>query len=201
MATAVDELTLKVEALLFAGGKPLSVRDIGSALGLSDPRAIQAALKTLVRNYTGRRTSLEMRRVGDRYALQLREEYVTVARAVTPMEMAPRTLKALTLVAYHQPMIQSLLVRMVGDSAYGEVQRLRGMGLLRAVPKGSTLELTTTRAFSEYFGISSTRPEEIRRYLVAKLGPGLGTDASAPPSTEPGTVVAPEGELPVSPSA
>lgn len=183
MATPVNnDLTLKVEALLFAGGKPLSVRDIGSALGLSDPPSIQAALKILIRNYSGRRTALEMRRVGDRYALQLREEFVPVARAVTPMDMAPRTLKALTLVAYHQPMLQSLLARMIGDAAYGEVQRLRGMGLLRAVPKGATLELTTTRAFSEYFGISSTRPEEIRRYLVAKLGPSVSGEApvSAP---------------------
>ncbi len=187
MTAPAEELPLRVEALLFAGGKPLAVREIVAALGLSDPRPVQQALRLLARSYSGRRTALEMRRVGDRYALQLREEYVATARSVTPMEMSPRTLKALTLVAYHQPMLQSLLVRMIGDPAYGEVQRLRGMGLLRAVPKGSTLELSTTRAFSEYFGISSTRPEEIRQYLAAKLGPTVAGEPLAPASLPPAT--------------
>jgi hypothetical protein len=63
-----------------------------------------------------------------------------------------------------------MLVRMIGDSTYEEVQRLRGMGLIHTEAKGSTLELTTTRRFAEYFGISSTKPEEIRKFLEDKLG-------------------------------
>jgi segregation and condensation protein B len=183
MPAKVDELALRVEAILFASGKPLSVAQITEALSLSDHRPVQAALKALGRTYLGRQTSLELRRVGDRYALQLREEYVPVARVVTPMEMAPKTLKALTLVAYHQPMLQSFLVRMIGEGAYEEVPRLRSMGLVRAEPKGATLELTTTRGFAEYFGIGSTKPEEIRQYLERRLGAG----AAAPPP-EPATL-------------
>ncbi|MGI0053033.1 MAG: SMC-Scp complex subunit ScpB [Thermoplasmata archaeon] len=190
MSEGPDDLALRVEALLFAGGKPLAVRELGAALAIEDPSRIQAALRALVRGYSGRRTALELKRVGDRYALQLREEFVPVARSVTPMEMSGRTLKALTLVAYHQPMLQSFLVRMIGEGAYEEVQRLRGMGLLRAAPKGATLELTTTRAFSEYFGIASTRPEEIRRYLEQKLGP-VAVDAGAAVSADASTERAP----------
>ncbi|EQD37114.1 chromosome segregation and condensation protein, ScpB, partial [mine drainage metagenome] len=96
----------------------------------------------------------------------------------------PRTVKALTLVAYHQPILQSHLVRMIGDVAYEEVQHLRGLGLVRTEAKGSTLELTTTRRFAEYFGLSSTRPEEIRRFLEGRLGvapsPPAGALSEAP---------------------
>jgi hypothetical protein len=121
--------------------------------------------------------------VGDRYALQLQEKYVPTVHSVTPVEMTPRTLRALTLIAYHQPVLQSNLVRMIGDVAYEEVQRLRGIGLVHTEPKGSTLELTTTRRFAEYFGISSTRPEEIRRFLEQKLGvaPAMPAPESAGP--------------------
>ena len=170
MPSKLDTLVFRVEAMLFASGKPLSVKELTQALGLDDYRPVQRAVRTLEQTYRHRQSALEVRRVGDRYALQLQEEYVPAVQAVTPVEMAPRTLRALTLIAYHQPILQSVLVRMIGEVAYEEVQHLRGLGLIRTEPKGSTLELTTTRRFAEYFGIASTRPEEIRRFLEQKLG-------------------------------
>ncbi|MGD0250221.1 MAG: SMC-Scp complex subunit ScpB [Thermoplasmata archaeon] len=170
MPSKIDELVFQTEAVLFASGKPMSVKELTAALGLDDFRPVQRAVRTLEQTYAHRQSALEVRRVGDRYALQLQERYVGNVQAVTPVEMAARTLKALTLVAYHQPILQSVLVRMMGDVTYEEVQRLRGLGLVHTEPKGSTLELTTTRRFAEYFGIASTRPEEIRRFLEQKLG-------------------------------
>lgn len=170
MPSKLDPLVFRIEAILFASGRPLSVKELTQSLGLDDYRPVQRAVRTLEQTYRHRQSALEVRRVGDRYALQLQEEYVPVVQAVTPVEMAPRTLRALTLIAYHQPILQSVLVRMIGEVTYEEVQHLRGLGLVRTEPKGSTLELTTTRRFAEYFGISSTRPEEIRRFLEQKLG-------------------------------
>jgi segregation and condensation protein B len=185
MPSRVDQLVLRVEALLFAAGKPLSVRELGETLGAADHRGVQRAVRTLARTYEQRQTALEVKRVGDRYALQLRESFVPTAHSVTPIDMAPKTIKALTLIAYHQPIIQSRLVRMLGESTYEEVQRLRDSGLVRAEPKGSTLELTTTRQFAEQFGISSTKPEEIRRFLEQRLGvPSPPVSGPAPPPTD-----------------
>jgi segregation and condensation protein B len=163
-------LSRRIEALLFASGKPLSAREIAEALGRLDARQVPGIVRELTKEYEARPTALEVRKVGDRYALQLREEYVPSARAVMPTDMPARTLKALTLIAYHQPMRQSLLVRMMGEGAYEHVHQLRSMGLVRAEPQGATLELTTTRGFAEHFGVSSTRPEEVRKFLEAKLG-------------------------------
>jgi segregation and condensation protein B len=201
MPSKLDELVFQVEAVLFAAGKPLSVKELTDALGLPDYRPVQKAVRTLEQTYEHRQSALEVRRVGDRYALQLQETYVTTVHSVTPVEMAPRTVKALTLIAYHQPILQSHLVRMLGDVAYEEVQHLRGIGLVKTDPKGSTLELTTTRRFAEYFGIASTRPDEIRRFLEQKLGvppsaplvtPAETPPAEAPASPEPAGAAPPE---------
>jgi segregation and condensation protein B len=181
MPSKLDDLVFEIEAVLFAAGKPLSARELASSLGVDDPRPVQRAVKTLEETYRHRQSALEVRRVGDRYALQLQERFVPLVHAVTPVEMAPRTLKALTLIAYHQPVLQSVLVRMVGEVAYEEVQHLRGLGLVRTEPKGSTLELSTTRRFAEYFGIPSGRPEEIRRLLEQKLGVPSAVSSSSPP--------------------
>jgi segregation and condensation protein B len=192
--SSVDDLALSVEAVLFAAGKPLSAREVASALGQDDPKSVQRAIRALEASYGRRASALEVRRVGDRYALQLQERFVPLVHAVTPVEMAPRTLKTLTLIAYHQPVLQSVLVRMIGEVAYEEVQHLRGLGLVRTEPKGSTLELSTTRRFAEYFGIPSGRPEEIRRVLEQKLG----VPSPAPPAPPPGS---PSGQNETAPDA
>ncbi|HYK93347.1 MAG TPA: SMC-Scp complex subunit ScpB [Thermoplasmata archaeon] len=197
MPSKVDDLVLRIEAILFAAGKPLSVRELTEAAEAPDHRPIQQAIRTLQRTYESRATALEVRHVGDRYALQLRETFVPTAHRVSPVEMAPRTLKALTLIAYHQPVLQSTLARMLGEAAYEEVSRLRGLGLIHAEPKGATLELKTTRTFAEYFGIESTRPEEIRQFLEKKLGVAPAPPAGAaisiePPPESPGPSEGPE---------
>jgi segregation and condensation protein B len=192
----VDALELRLESVLFAAGKPLSVKELTDTLGVSDFRPVQAALKRLIRTYDGRQTALEVRHVGDRYALQLRPEFVAGAHSVTPVDLAPRTLKALTLIAYHQPILQSFLVKMLGEAAYEEVDRLRGLGLIRAEPKGATLELWTTKSFAEYFGIASTKPEEIRRFLETKLGVSPATLAAPTPAPDSETAA---GDAPRSP--
>jgi len=197
MPSKLDDLVFQVEAVLFASGKPLAVKEIADALGLDDYRPVQRAVRTLEQTYENRQSALEVRRVGDRYALQLQEKYVPTVHSVTPVEMTSRTLRALTLVAYHQPILQSHLVRMIGDVAYEEVQHLRGIGLVHTEPKGSTLELTTTRRFAEYFGIASTKPEEIQRFLEQKLGvtPSTANPTASPDSGEvpPSAPAAPEG--------
>jgi len=198
MPSKLDDLVFQVEAVLFASGKPLAVKEIADALVVEDSRLVQRAVRTLEQTYGNRQSALEVRRVGDRYALQLQEKYVTTVHSVTPVEMAPRTLRALTLIAYHQPILQSHIVRMIGDVAYEEVQRLRGIGLVHTEPKGSTLELTTTRRFAEYFGIASTRPEEIRRFLEQKLG--VAPSAPEGPTPAEGGGAAPTPTEPALPS-
>jgi segregation and condensation protein B len=197
MPSKLDDLVFQIEAVLFAAGKPLSVKEITGALGLEDYRPVLKAVRTLAQTYEHRQSALEVRKVGDRYALQLEERYVPTVHSVTPVEMAPRTLKTLTLVAYHQPILQSVLVRMIGDVAYEEVQHLRTLGLVHTDPKGSTLELTTTRRFAEYFGIASTRPEEIRRFLEQKLGVPPAPPLVAEPPAAAATALSPAPEAPV----
>lgn len=198
MPSKLDDLVFQVEAVLFAAGKPLSVKEITEALGLEDYRPVLKAVRTLEQTYEHRQSALEVRKVGDRYALQLEERYVPTVHSVTPVEMAPRTVRALTLVAYHQPILQSVLVRMIGDLAYEEVQHLRTLGLVHTEPKGSTLELTTTRRFAEYFGIASTRPEEIRRFLERKLGvvPAPETPIAALTPSDAPAVPPPDATVP-----
>ena len=172
-----DELPLKVEALLFAAGKPLTVHELSRALGTEDWKAIQAALKKLHHAYSSRLTSLEVARAGEGWIIQVRKAYLSTARTVATPELPKKLLKTLSLVAYHQPILQSRLVRMLGDSAYDDVPRLRDLGFLRASEKSNTLELTTSSRFAEYFGFETTDRAKLKKLLGKNLGiPDLPAD-------------------------
>ena len=87
MPSKVDDLVLRVEAMLFAAGKPLSVKELTETFETRPTSAPSSrALKKLARTYEQRQTALEVRRVGDRYALQLRED----VRPVRPRGHADR---------------------------------------------------------------------------------------------------------------
>ncbi len=181
-----DALILRVEAMLFAAGKPLTVHELCTALGTQDFREVQRVIKHLQRNYSSRVTALEVRRAGEGWAVQVRPEYLPVAHQVASADIPQRTLRTLALVAYHQPVRQSLLVKMLGDSAYEEVQRLRELGFIRASPRGATLELTTTSKFPEYFGLEAGDRKRIKELLEKKLGvPASSLERGDTPEEEP----------------
>jgi segregation and condensation protein B len=78
-------------------------------------------------------------------------------------------LKTLALIAFHQPVKQSNLRRMIGPKVYDHVDELSAMKLINAKKHGTTEMLTTTKLFPEYFGIDTTKPEEIREFLAKKV--------------------------------
>ena len=78
-------------------------------------------------------------------------------------------LKTLSLIAFHQPIKQSNLRRMVGQKIYDQVDELVSMKIINSKKHGSTEMITTTKLFPEYFGIESTKPDEIREYLAKKV--------------------------------
>ena len=84
-------------------------------------------------------------------------------------EIESNLLKTLTLIAFHQPLKQSNLRRMIGTKAYEHVDDLVSLKLIHSKKHGSTEMLTTTKLFPEYFGIETTNPDEIREFLTKKV--------------------------------
>jgi segregation and condensation protein B len=178
------DLVLRIEALLFAAGKPLTVHDLAASLGLSDWALVMKGLKKLHHNYTSRQTALELRKAGDGWAIQVRKEYLPVAYSVAATDISRGELKTLALIAYHQPVRQSRLVKMVGDRVYQDIPRLRELGFIRGSEKANTLELTTTSKFAEYFGFETTDKQKLKKFLKTGLGIEDITAPEEPPKEE-----------------
>jgi segregation and condensation protein B len=160
-----------VESLLFSAGKPLSIEEIQETTGLP-PKHVTEAIDHLMQSYNIDRkndTSLEIVKAGNKFIMQVKKSFSDQSMMVAKPEIKTDLLKTLALIAFHQPVKQSNLRHMIGERIYGDVDQLISMHLIHAAPHGSTELLTTTRLFPEYFGIDSTKPEEIREFLAKKV--------------------------------
>jgi len=160
-----------IESLLFSAGKPLGIEEIQETTGLP-PKHISEAIEHLMQSYNIDRkneTSLEIVKAGNKFIMQVKKTFTDQSMMVAKPEIKTDLLKTLALIAFHQPVKQSNLRHMIGERIYADVDQLVSMHLIHTVPHGATETLTTTKLFPEYFGIDSTRPEEIREFLAKKV--------------------------------
>ena len=160
-----------VESVLFSTSKPVSINEIKEATGLS-PKKIDETIKALIEDYNVKRKneiSMEIVKAGAKYTMQVKEKFLDQSVMVAKPEIQSHLLKTLTLIAFHQPIKQSNLRRMIGPKVYDHVDELAAMKLIYAKKYKTTEMLTTTKLFPEYFGIDSTKPEEIREFLAKKV--------------------------------
>jgi len=160
-----------VESVLFSASKPISINEIKETTNLSKEN-IKTTLDELINDYNVERksdTSMEIVKAGKKFAMQVKKEFTDQSIMVTKPEIDSNLLKTLTLIAFHQPLKQSNLRRMIGAKAYEHVDELAILNLVSSKKHGATEMLTTTKLFPEYFGIDTTKPEEIRDFLMKKV--------------------------------
>ena len=169
-----------VEAALFAAGRPLDVTTLARTTGLTEA-ATRLHLESLSVTYETRGSALEVALVAGKWTMQIRASYTERARTFAPPELPREVVKTAALIAYHQPILQSKLTDMVGDKAYEHVHDLLERDLISATPSGRTLELATSKRFSEFFGLKAKDAVEMKRFLAAQGGTGkVGGRAASP---------------------
>ena len=160
-----------VESVLFSASTPVSISEIMQATNLSR-KNVSETIDELSEDYNVTRkndTSMEVIKAGDKFAMQIKKKFAEQSVMVANPEIEGHLLKTLTLIAFHQPVKQSNLRRMIGTKAYEHVDELAELKLIHTRKHGSTELLTTTKRFPEYFGIDSTNPDEIKDFLVKKV--------------------------------
>ncbi len=156
-----------VEAALFSSAEKLRVSDIAERTGLSEAD-IRYAIKDLRQEYDERDSAIMIAKIGNEYCMMLRTEYTDFTGKFAKAEMTGGMMRTLSTIAYNQPVLQSELFRTRGPRTYDDVHALIDMGMISGKRVGQTLELTTTKKFSEYFGIGSTKISDIRKWIESQ---------------------------------
>ncbi|HNR24561.1 MAG TPA: SMC-Scp complex subunit ScpB [Candidatus Bipolaricaulis anaerobius] len=159
-----------VEAALFVADRPLSLARLAEALRLSE-EAVGRLIQTLADEYAAPDRGMELGHEGGGYVLRVKGELASIVRPFAPHQDIPeQTLRTLAVIAYHAPVLQSQVVKMRGQRAYGHIGDLIARGFVEARDQGPTKLLTVTPTLLSYFGASSL--DELR----AQLGPAPSPD-------------------------
>jgi|Deesub1362A_J573_1020465.scaffolds.fasta_scaffold06881_3 segregation and condensation protein B len=162
-----------IEAILFAAGRPISKEEIIKA-GVKK-RDFEKAIKQLIKEYQD--SAIEIVAIDDeKYVMQLRNEYAVYAKKFAPMELSKGLLKTLAIIAYHQPVKQSELKKIVGSQIYEHVKELKKKGFIKTRKEGRTKIVETSPYFYEYFGFDMKNKEKIRKILYKKIAAFSGED-------------------------
>jgi segregation and condensation protein B len=142
-----------IEAALFMSPKPLTIDEL-KQISLSESRLeAKALLEELIHFYNNRKSSLEIVSLPIGYQMRVKEKYEDyVSHLATDSLFSKGVMKTLALIAYKQPIEQSLVVKYRNNKAYDHLKILFENGFLKKEPKGRTYNLTTTQKFVEYFG-------------------------------------------------
>lgn len=153
-----------IEAALFTAGSPV---DLVTLQGLvSNKKRTQKVIEFLIREYHERKGALEIIKIEGKFVMQVKPEYAELVRSIAPGELSSPVLRTLSIIAYHQPIVQSDLVEKRGNAVYDHVRELEEWGLISRSPQGRTKIINTTPWFAEYFGLDSSDPEYIRQRIV-----------------------------------
>jgi len=157
-----------LEAALFAAGKLLSTAELAELVECSLGK-VSSIMQTLMEEYKTRDTALELIKIKDKYVMQIKQEYAERVKNIAPMELSTPVLRTLSVIAYHQPITQSDVVGIRGNTAYSHISELEERGLIVSTKHRRTKMLTTTDVFVEYFGLDANEPEAIKKRFESKI--------------------------------
>jgi len=187
----LPELKARVEAVLFSSKGPLRIADIASVL-YEDRVQVRKAMRSLRGDYRRRNTAIEILKSNDKYLLRLKPKYDDAVRSIVPLEIDRGAIKTVAYIAYYQPLKKGDLVEKFGNRVYEDLRALEGKGLVRTKGRGKVKHLVTGPKFAEYFGLKSSRPDEIKAWIAGKLGVPAKQDE---PPQQPGQGPGPVGEV------
>lgn len=143
----------KVEAALFIAGRFMSVQEL-VALTDVNPILLKKVLADLQDMYKSR--GIELIRKNDLWKMDVSGEYAWLVNklATGNAEFSKAEQETLAIIAYKQPMKQSVLIKIRGNKAYDHIKKFVDMGLIHKKKMGHTAELTLSESFYDYFHLN-----------------------------------------------
>ena len=142
----------KVEAALFIAGRFLNLQEL---IMLTDvnPIMLKEILYRLEKKYS--EGVLRLIRRDNSWKMDVEEKYHYLINklATGNAEFTKSEQETLAIIAYKQPIKQSVVIKIRGNKSYEHIKKFRQLGLVTAKRVGHTLDLSLSEEFYEYFNV------------------------------------------------
>jgi segregation and condensation protein B len=156
-----EELISAFEAVLFAGGEPLSIDRFAQVFEI-EPDEVVKVMEALEQRLKKNKSGLELVRMENTYQLATKTEYADYIKKAFDIKrrtpLSPAALEVLAVVAYNQPVTKSFIEQVRGVDCSGVVTTLIEKGLVeergRLELPGKPLLYGTTKNFLRCFSLN-----------------------------------------------
>lgn len=149
----------KVEAALFISGKFLSLQDLIMLTDIN-PIMLKEILHKLEKKYS--HGAIIIINKDSLWKMDVNEKYHNMVNklATGESEFTKAEQETLAIIAYKQPIKQSVVIKIRGNKAYDHIKKFKELNLLHSKPAGHTKELLLSDDFYEYFSVHKKQTTE-----------------------------------------
>ena len=142
----------KVEAALVIAGRFLSLKELVSLTDVN-PILLRKILGDLEDKYKD--SGIEITKKDDMWKMDVTSNYVDIVNklATGSSEFTRAEQETLAIIAYKQPIKQSVIIKIRGNKAYDHIKNFVSINLVNKKKVGHTAELTLNDNFYDYFSL------------------------------------------------
>jgi segregation and condensation protein B len=149
------ESARKVEAALFIAGRYMNAQEL-VALTEVNPVLLKKILNDLQDKYKNSGISINSNN-DNMWKMDVSENYAFLVNklATGNSEFSKAEQETLAIIAYKQPIKQSVLIKIRGNKGYDHIKKFMDIGLITKKRLGHTWELSLSDSFYDYFHVNS----------------------------------------------
>ena len=147
-----------VEAALFVAGRFMSLGELTAFTGIN-PLSLKEILQKLMQKYS--ESAIVIAEKESCFKMDIKQDYAWLVNrlATGTSEFTKAEQETLAIIAYKQPIRQSVIVKVRGNKAYEHIKRFMQAGLVHSKRVGHTLELGLSGSFYDYFDLQKKKTE------------------------------------------
>jgi segregation and condensation protein B len=152
----------KVEAALLLSARYLNLQELVMLTDIN-PLMLKEILEKLIVKYSKEDSGIEIIAKDNTWKMDVRQEYVGMVNklATGSSEFTKSEQETLAVIAYKQPVKQSVIINIRGNKAYDHIKHFIEIGLVQSKREGHTLELKLSDDFFDYFHLQKKSTGEM----------------------------------------
>lgn len=146
-----------LEAVFFVSGRFLTMQELISLSDLN-PVIIKELVEKLKEKYDKEDFAIEIIEKNGMWKMDVKPEYSGIINklATGSSEFSKAEQETLAIVAFKQPIKQSVIVKIRGNKAYDHLKKFSDLGLIKKKRLGHTHELSLSDDFYDYFNLEGS---------------------------------------------
>lgn len=162
-----EEMMARIEAVLYASSKPLSIKEIQLAAGTTSISKAVKLAREVAKKINTTMKSIEVVELDGSFVMQLKPSYNNIVKRFSAKPfLSNGVLKTLACIVHLQPVNSKRLLEIRGTQVYKHLKLLLQTGFIKYEKVGRNKVYMTSKKFQEYFGIKDGKLDLLKEKIA-----------------------------------